>query len=87
MGKRGPDQRKSDTAVLRAVLLARGPVATAAEIADELDYSRQNVSRILKKLRDNDLVRSKEVGARAVVWWTTNDGQRAVASESTDSSE
>jgi len=79
MGKPGPEQRRSDTEVLREMLLVRGPAATASELAERLNYSRQNVSRILKRLEDEGLVDSKQAGARAKVWWPTQEGQRRAA--------
>lgn len=81
MGKPGPEQRESDREVLRQVKLALGPVATASEVAENLDYSRQNVNRILGKLENEGYVKSKEVGARARIWWVTDKGDEYLLSE------
>jgi len=79
MGKPGPDQQKTDKQILRELVMVQGPVATATEIADRVGYSRQNVSRILKRLYEEGYVDSKQVGARAKVYWLTNKGQQFVA--------
>jgi len=83
MGQPGPDQRRSDDEILREMLIARGPATTATELADRLNYSRQNVARILDRLENEGLVASKQVGARAKVWWPTEQGKtRAAQSDS-----
>jgi DNA-binding MarR family transcriptional regulator len=80
MGKPGPEQRESDREILRQVKLAHGPVATASEVAENLQYSRQNVNRILGRLENEGLVKSKEVGARARIWWVTEKGEQFLLS-------
>ena len=79
MGDPGPDQRRSDNEILQEILLVYGPVATATELADRLGYTRQNLSRILNRLEEEQLVASKEVGARAKVWWLTEEGKSRAA--------
>jgi len=45
------------------------PVATAVEIAEAFDVSRQLANERLRTLRDRGAVGRKEVGSRAVVYW------------------
>ena len=46
------------------------PVLTANEVGEELGMSRRTALRWLKELEDEGQVGRKEVGARAVVWWS-----------------
>lgn len=75
MATPGPDERKSDRDILRQIRLAPGPVATATEIAENLEYSRQNVNHRLNDLEEEGFVKSKQVGARARIWWLTDEGE------------
>lgn len=59
--------------VLEAFDDVDAPVATGAELATQLNVSQQTALRRLNELHENDLVERKEVGARAVVWWPSNE--------------
>lgn len=57
---------------VRAVLCdADAPVLTARDIADELECTPEAVTTKLKRLQEQDRVARRRVGARAVVWWLT----------------
>jgi len=71
MGRR---KKIGDAEVLRAISGSPDPVITASELADKLGYSRDGIRNRLKELEDNGWVRSREVGARAQVWWITTEG-------------
>lgn len=60
-----------DEEILSVLTEANAPIVTATEIADEIDMTRQAITRRLKRMREEGLVERKEVGARAVVWWLT----------------
>ncbi|MFC6965045.1 MarR family transcriptional regulator [Halocatena marina] len=61
----------ADEEILSVLTEANAPVVTATEIADEIDMTRQAITRRLKRMREEGFVERKEVGARAVVWWLT----------------
>jgi predicted ArsR family transcriptional regulator len=45
------------------------PVLTAKEVSDRLDCTSEAARQRLHELRKTGEVESKQVGARAVVWW------------------
>jgi DeoR/GlpR family transcriptional regulator of sugar metabolism len=59
----------SSKSILSILGQADDPVLTAAEMADELDVSRETARRKLTELHNKRKVGRKEVGARAVAWW------------------
>ena len=59
--------------VLKAFDEVEKPVANAPLLADELGVGKQSVLRRLQELEDNEQVERWQVGARAVVWWPTDD--------------
>jgi len=58
-----------DDVLLEQMEEATGPIATAPDIASEVDLSLDAVRERLKRLEERGEVKSKDVGARAVVWW------------------
>lgn len=69
----------SDDELLRAFLLAADPVLTASEVAARVDMTRQGAHRRLQQLERDGLIRSKKVGAKAVVWWLSDEGRDRAA--------
>lgn len=57
--------------VLAVMRDAERPVLTAGDIADELGCTPEAVTKKLKRLQEQDRVARRQVGARAVVWWLT----------------
>ena len=57
--------------VLGVMRAAETPVVTASDIADELECTPEAVTKKLKQLQEQDRVARRQVGARAVVWWLT----------------
>jgi len=55
--------------VLTVLQDAEDPVLTAGEVGDQLDCSSEAARQYLHELRERGDVKSKNVGARAVVWW------------------
>ena len=51
--------------------------STAVELAEDVGVTQQAAHSKLSNLEDRGLVRSKEVGSRARVWWITDEGRRA----------
>ena len=45
------------------------PVLTAKEVGEHLDCTSEAARQRLHELQERDEVTSKQVGARAVVWW------------------
>jgi len=71
--------KESDKKYLRVAILHPEPAFTAVELADSVDVTQQAAHSKLTNLEDRGLVRSKEVGSRARVWWVTQDGKDAYA--------
>lgn len=57
--------------VLGVMRTLDAPVATARDVADELGCTPEAVTKKLKQLQDQGRVDRRQVGARAVVWWLT----------------
>jgi len=57
--------------VLEVLREADDPVLTAKEVGEELECTSEAARQHLHELRECDEVESKQVGARAVVWWTS----------------
>jgi len=64
----------SDNEILRNIALIKGP-ATATELADAVGMNRSGMNKRLDDLVKRGLVHQKEVGAKAVVYWLTDDGE------------
>lgn len=67
----------SDKEVLRQIALMPDPVITAPELGERLDMTRQGANNRLTKLEDQEYVKSKKVGAHAIVYWLTEKGREA----------
>ncbi|WP_083898738.1 HTH domain-containing protein [Natronococcus jeotgali] len=59
--------------VLAAFEEISAPVATGTELAQLLGVSQQTILRRLAELHEDERVKRKEVGARAVVWWPEDE--------------
>jgi len=68
---------ESDQEYLQQAILNPDPVFTAVELAEDVGVTQQAAHSKLSNLEDRGLVRSKEVGSRARVWWVTDAGRRA----------
>lgn len=79
MAKPGPDPRVSKTEILREMRLSPDPVVTATEVAERTGYSGSSVNNKLDELVDEGFVKSKQAGARAVVYWLTDEGREELA--------
>lgn len=64
----------SDERLLDAGRDAESPVFTAGDVAARVDLGLDGVRARLKSLERDGTVESKNVGARAVVWWVTESG-------------
>lgn len=62
----------SDDSLLRLFAESDDPVLTAAEIAEEVDLTRQAVNYRLQQLEASGDVARKKIGSRAVAWWRTD---------------
>jgi DNA-binding MarR family transcriptional regulator len=79
MGKPGPDRRISESEFLREIAVAPGPIVTANELTDRVDYSAGGVNDILDDMVEAGYVEEREVGARAKVYWLTKKGREKAA--------
>jgi predicted ArsR family transcriptional regulator len=59
--------------VLNVLRDADDPVLTAKEVGERLGYTSEAARQQLHKLRERGDVQSKQVGARAVVWWVSEE--------------
>jgi len=62
----------TDDELLRLFDESDDPVLTAAEIAEELEMTRQGVNYRLRQLDAEGAVARKKIGSRAVAWWRTD---------------
>lgn len=59
----------SDERILDVLGNGQDPIRTVPRMAEEIDLSRDGLRRRLIKLEKKGQVKSKDVGANAVVWW------------------
>lgn len=64
-----------DERILQAIALAPDPIVTAKELTQVLDYSVDGVRNRLNDLEKKGYVESRDVGARAEIWWLTDLGR------------
>lgn len=72
--------RTGDDEILREIALAPDPFVTASELSERLSYTRQGINNRLNELVEKGLLKRREVGARAVVYWLTDEGKEMAAS-------
>ena len=58
-----------DETILKTIGEVEGPVATAPDLAERLPLKTDGIRHRLKKLEEAGTVESRDVGARATVWW------------------
>jgi len=75
----GVEYRESDVRYIKAIATHPDPVVTAPEIAEAIDVSQQAAYDRLSNLESRGLVKSKQVGARARIWWLTTTGREVYA--------
>lgn len=68
-----------DGEILQQIALARTPFVTSTELAEDLEMTQQGVYSRLQSLEEEELVKSRKVGARARVWWLTDAGREKMA--------
>jgi DeoR/GlpR family transcriptional regulator of sugar metabolism len=59
----------SNEEVLAAIENARYPFVTATDLADVFDVQNRTILDRLNELQEAGEVKSRKVGARAVIWW------------------
>lgn len=73
----GRPRRVSDRELMRTIAdileETSDPVATTAEIEDQIPLSRRGLLTRLQDLEDEGALESKEVGARGRVWWVLDE--------------
>jgi len=72
----GRSKRLDDETILREIATHPDPVVTAPELSERLDYSADGIRKRLQDLEESGYVISRDVGARATVWWITTDGRQ-----------
>lgn len=75
MSKRGPEPDISDERLIFEIILTRGPAAFASEIEENIELSRQRITKRLSGLEDDGLVVSKKASGRRL-WWVTDSGKK-----------
>lgn len=71
----GRSKKIEDREILEQIALSPDPVVTAPELADRTDYKTDGVRNRLGDLEDKGWVKSRHVGARAIIWWLTPEGR------------
>ena len=69
----------SDVEILREFMLTGDPVLTTSELTEPLGMSRQGIHSRLEDLQERGLLKSKQVGSKARVWWITDNGRNYVS--------
>jgi len=71
MGTPGPSVKYTDEDVLGVFKQRSDPYEpmTSSEIADAIGCSRPTAHNRLKRLAEEESVRTKKIGARGRVWW------------------
>lgn len=59
-------------------MLSPDPVVTAPELAEKLDYSVDGIRNRLEELEEEGYVSSRQVGARATIWWIERKGRKQI---------
>jgi predicted ArsR family transcriptional regulator len=75
----GRKKRVSDEDLLVAIATSPDPIVTAPELSNRVDYTEDGVRRRLDELESKGYVESRDVGARATIYWITPDGRRALS--------
>ncbi len=67
----GPGRRPeiTDEEILAVFRSSADPVLTTGEVAAQFEITHRGVRDRLEKLEEQGVLRSKKVGARAIVWW------------------
>jgi DNA-binding MarR family transcriptional regulator len=78
----GRPPETSDVEILRQVALTPGPIATAPDLADKLGMGVSGMNKRLRKLVKKGYLKRRDVGASAVVYWLTEDGQKYISNHS-----
>lgn len=71
----GRKREVSDQEILQAISLHPDPVVTASEIAEAVDMTNTGVNKRLNQLVEDEFVVRKDVGARATIYWLTDEGK------------
>jgi len=75
MADMGRSKKIGDAEFLREIAASPDPFVTPSELAERMDYTADGARRRLSDLEDKGYVRSRNVGARAKVWWITDEGR------------
>jgi predicted transcriptional regulator len=75
MATPGRSKDTSDEEILRAIALHSDKAVTSSEIAEQVDMTSAGVNKRLRDLAESGDIVRKEVGARAVVYWVTDQGR------------
>lgn len=77
----GPPPKVSDREMLEIIRLHPDAVVTASDVAEETEYTSENVNERLKNLSERGLLRKKKVGSAAAVYWLTDAGKQYIADQ------
>jgi predicted transcriptional regulator len=69
----GREKQVSDNELLAAVALSSDPVVSTGEVADFFGMTTQGIGNRLRKLNDEELLRTKKAG-NARIWWISEIG-------------
>ena len=75
----GRKKRFDDDDIQTEIATSPDPVVTAPELAEDMEYSADNIRLRLSEMEGSGLVKSRKVGAHATVWWITPKGREELA--------
>lgn len=79
----GRPAKVSDEEILETVKIVFGP-ATAREVSERIGIKNSGTNKRLNDLHERGLLHKKHVGANAVVYWLTDEGERYLQPDSAD---
>lgn len=66
----------SNAEILQEVALAPDPVVTASELAGRVGMTSSGMNKRIDELVAEGYLKERQVGARAVVYWLTDEGKQ-----------
>jgi len=69
MGTPGREPTVSDEDILEVFRQATDPVVTTKEVSEAINLGRRGTLDRLKSLEDDNQIRKKRIGEKAIVWW------------------
>jgi len=79
--------KMTDVELIEAVKNHQDRAVTAGELSEQFDMTRQGILSRLNELNDRGVITKKTVGAKAVVWWVSDNHTDEISSLPSSSSQ